>query len=65
MKYFEKIISDIAPPKNEFCSNVEVWVLQKYVNLVDLDKSFLPSINFSLAKIGVDTAEDVPLEVRR
>ena len=37
--------------------NFEIWAVQKYVNLVDLAKSYL------LAKIGVDTAENEPLEV--
>ena len=39
----------------------EIWAVQKYVNLVDLVKSFPTSIYWQ--KIGVDTAENEPLEV--
>ena len=46
--------------------------MQKHVNLVDLVKSFLTSIKldpnsneYSLARIGFDTAENEPLKVWR
>ena len=51
--------------------NIEVWAVQKHVNLVDLVKSFPTNLLFEqiansneylLAKIGVDTAENEPLE---
>ena len=37
--------------------------VQKYVNLVDLVKSFLTSIYYLLANIRVDTAENGLLKV--
>ena len=37
--------------------------MQKHVNLVDLVKSFQTSIQYLLAKFGVDTAENGPLKV--
>ena len=37
--------------------------MQKYVHLVDLVKSFPNSNEYLLAKIGVDTAENEPLQV--
>ena len=56
--------------------NFEIWAVQKYLNLVDLVKSFpFPlflnmffqqdpySNEYLLANIGVDTAENEPLEV--
>ena len=42
----------------------EFAALQKFENLVDLVKSFLTSIQYLLANIGVDVAENEPLEVR-
>ena len=47
---------------------VEVWVVPKYANIVDLVKSFQKSIYvyssiYLLAKFGVDTAENGPLKV--
>ena len=42
------------------------WIpkVHKYVNIVDLVKSFPTNSNeYLLAKIGVDTAENEPLEV--
>ena len=41
----------------------EVGAVQKYVDLVDLVKSFQTSVY--LQKIGVDTAENDPLNVWR
>ena len=42
--------------------NFEIWAAQKYVNIVDLVKSFPVNSNeYLLAKIGVDTAENGPL----
>ena len=58
---FEKIIFDIAKKLDAFCWNVEVWAVQKHVNLVDLVKSFLSSNEYLLAKFGVDTGENEPL----
>ena len=43
--------------------NFEIWAVQKHVNLVDLIKSFPTSIYLQNFKIGVDTAENEPLEV--
>ena len=37
--------------------------MQKHVNLVDLDKSFLTNMYCLLARIGVDAAENEPLKV--
>ena len=37
--------------------------MQKHVNRVDLVKSFAKSIYYSIAKIGVDTAENEPRKV--
>ena len=45
--------------------NIEVWALQKRVNLVDLVKSFPTSIDYLLAEFGFDTAENEPLKVRQ
>ena len=42
--------------------NVEIWAVQKYVNIVDLFKNFV-SNEYSLVKIGVDTAEIEPLKI--
>ena len=42
--------------------NFEIWAVQKYVNLVDLVKSFQTSIYYLLAKIDFDTAENEPLK---
>ena len=41
------------------------WIpkVQKCFNLVDIVKSFQPSIYYLLAKIGFDTAENEPLKV--
>ena len=44
------------------CWNFEVWTVQKYVNIVDLFKNFV-SNEYSLVKIGVDTAEIEPLKI--
>ena len=46
-----------------FFWNIEVWVVQKHVHLVDLVKSFPTNIYYLLTKIGVDTAENEPLKV--
>ena len=45
--------------------NIEVWAVQKHVNLVDLVKFETDSYSneYLLAKIGVDTAENEPLKV--
>ena len=40
--------------------NFEIWAVQKYVNLVSRQEL---SNEYLLAKIGVDTAENEPLEV--
>ena len=48
-----------------FCRDVEVGVVQKSVNLVDLVKSFHTSILLLTCKIGFDTAENEPLKVWR
>ena len=40
--------------------NIEVWAVQKHVNLVDLVKSFPKNV---FAKFGVDTAENEPHKV--
>ena len=42
----------------KFCQNIEVWAVQKHVNLVDLVKSFPTSI--LLQNFGVDTEENEP-----
>ena len=44
----------------------EVGAAQKLLNLVDLVKNFLTSIQcYSLAKFGFDTAENEPIKVWR
>ena len=44
--------------------NIEVWAVQKHVNLVDLVKSFPTNIfNYFVAKFGVDTEENEPYKV--
>ena len=56
---------------DEIWLNFLIGVVQKRVHLVDLVKSFQTSIDYFvftiylhlLAKIGVDTAENEPLEV--
>ena len=45
-----------------FCYNVEVRAVQKYVNFVDLVKSFL-SNEYYLAKIGVLKSQDPILNI--
>ena len=64
---FEKLhklfsISNVENAKrfDEICWNIEVWLVQKHVNLVDLVKSF-PTRIYCLEKIGVGTADNEPL----
>ena len=50
------------------CLTNSSWIVafgavQKFVDLVDVAKSFQTSIYYSLAKIGFDTAEKGPLKV--
>ena len=65
MRFLKKIIFEIQVAKNvgEFCWNVECRAVQKCVDLVDLVKSFLTSLQYLLAKIGFDTVENGPLKV--
>ena len=61
---------------DDFCRNIEAWAVQKHVNLVELVKSFPMSLflnllfeqiansnEYLLGEIGLDTAENEPLEV--
>ena len=56
-------------PKNakkfdEIFWKIEVWAVQKHVNLVDLVKSFPATSNeYLLAKFGVDAEENEPCKV--
>ena len=45
--------------------NFEIWAVQKYVNRLDLAKSFHTSMHYVLAKIGFDTSENEALKVWR
>ena len=51
-----------AKKKTDFCWNIEVWAVQKHVNLVDLAKSF-PTSRYLLAEFSFDAAENEPLEI--
>ena len=62
---FCKILQKNAKKFDEICWNIVFWAVQKHVNLVDLVKSFLTSINYVVAKVGVDTPENEPLKVWR
>ena len=45
-----------------FCENLRPERCKKYVNLVDLVKSFPTSIYYLLAKFGFETAENESLK---
>ena len=47
----------------KFTRIFEFAAVEKYVNLLDLVKSFQTSIYYLLAKIGFDTAENGPLKI--
>ena len=44
-------------------AGIEVWAVQKHVNLVDLVKGFPTSIYYLIAKNDFDTAQNEPLKV--
>ena len=45
-----------------FCEKIGLGAVQRNANLVDLEKS--QQIEYLLAKIGVDTAENEPLQIK-
>ena len=61
----ERLLRDAQKAKLKdsmnICWNIEVWAVQKHVNLVDLVKEL--SNEYLLAKFGFDTAENEPLKV--
>ena len=46
-----------------FCWKIDVWAVQKHVNLADLVKSFRTNFYFLLPNVGVDTAENEPSKI--
>ena len=43
-----------------FCWNFEIWAVQKYENLVDLEKSKMLQKEYLVTIVAVDTAENEP-----
>ena len=58
-----KLIARIRKCLTKFSRHFDFGAVQKYVNLVDLVKSFQTSISYLLSKIGFDTADNGPLKV--